>query len=357
MIILLLVIIAFSAVVATLLFGDSPNYRNTPVHTFHTLLIRTNSYLVAQVQANKHIYSALRWLVPVFYVCVIIFCILQFFKWVYPALDLAILHSHFHSAYIALSITSVFFSTVLVTFSDPGTLTAENCNLACSQFANNGLIFFDKSCHTCKLPKPARSKHCSTCNRCVLLFDHHCIWINNCVGYRTYRWFLMFLVLNINMMVYGGYLCMRELRNQPRPKGWWKLIVALSESNRIAGILLILAVFISLITVLFTGLHIRYLYLGVTTNEAEKWGEIEHLVNLGALFHIRERNEYVEQASLKLSDGAYEVVYLSLRDGEIVLTEKNTHSLTLKKVSLVEKDLENMYDRGFWENARERVLI
>ncbi|XP_052282205.1 palmitoyltransferase ZDHHC15B-like isoform X2 [Dreissena polymorpha] len=48
-------------------------------------------------------------------------------------------------------------------------------------------------CEKCKCIKPDRSHHCSVCGTCVLKMDHHCPWVNNCVGFTTYKFFVMFL--------------------------------------------------------------------------------------------------------------------------------------------------------------------
>ncbi|CAK1593978.1 unnamed protein product [Parnassius mnemosyne] len=48
-------------------------------------------------------------------------------------------------------------------------------------------------CNRCVIVKPDRAHHCSICSRCVLKMDHHCPWVNNCVCFHNYKFFMLFL--------------------------------------------------------------------------------------------------------------------------------------------------------------------
>ncbi|KAH8371012.1 hypothetical protein KR093_005934, partial [Drosophila rubida] len=63
-------------------------------------------------------------------------------------------------------------------------------NLPVTNRTMNGSVRF---CDKCKIIKPDRSHHCSVCSCCVLKMDHHCPWVNNCVNFYNYKFFVLFL--------------------------------------------------------------------------------------------------------------------------------------------------------------------
>ncbi|XP_061642879.1 palmitoyltransferase ZDHHC15B isoform X2 [Phyllopteryx taeniolatus] len=65
--------------------------------------------------------------------------------------------------------------------------------------AQSGAIRF---CDRCQVLKPDRCHHCSVCETCVLKMDHHCPWVNNCVGFSNYKFFLLFLFYSMLYCIY-----------------------------------------------------------------------------------------------------------------------------------------------------------
>ncbi|XP_077481879.1 palmitoyltransferase ZDHHC4 [Stigmatopora argus] len=95
--------------------------------------------------------------------------------------------------YVLLAFETLFF--YLCVKRDPGTVTEKTNSIHLHAYPYDRKLFHPSvTCPTCNLIKPARSKHCRVCERCVGRFDHHCIWMNNCIGAYNTRYFLLYLL-------------------------------------------------------------------------------------------------------------------------------------------------------------------
>lgn len=184
----------------------------------------------------------------------------------------------------------------MASFTNPGVITEKTVSRYISLFPYDQMLYVPtKDCGTCKFNKVARSKHCRTCDRCVSKFDHHCIWLNNCVGERNYRWFLLYLICNSIIMVYGTVASVSIILTElygPR-----KLLQA-NFTNRQTGevhgptlnilfsyfmsshmevmMVLLLCSVMGTIIVGFTFYHLWLAATSVTTNETFKWTDVRN---------------------------------------------------------------------------------
>lgn len=115
-------------------------------------------------------------------------------------------------------------------------------------------------CKWCAKYKPDRCHHCRVCRTCILKMDHHCPWVANCIGFKNYKYFFLFIFyvnIDLYLVAYGMYGKVGESVEKDVP--FVQLFNVLFVET--------LAIFIAVLTSLFFAFHVWLMIKGMTTIE------------------------------------------------------------------------------------------
>nr|XP_040568396.1 probable protein S-acyltransferase 23 isoform X2 [Lepeophtheirus salmonis] len=178
-----------------------------------------------------------------------------------------------HYTFLVINVI-MWFSLIVANQKDPGFLSknTDEYHRAIKQIA-----YFDewknprggpdilRLCHSCRVVRPLRAKHCRICDRCVAQFDHHCPYIYNCVGLRNRGWFLIFtlsVAINCSITIFFACYCISI-------EGWKLLyIIGLIEALVFCGL-----------GWLLSGFTLLYAAMNLTTNEMFNYKRYNYLKN------------------------------------------------------------------------------
>lgn len=144
-------------------------------------------------------------------------------------------------------------------------------------------------CATCKIVRPLRAKHCSTCDRCVEQFDHHCPWVSNCIGKKNKWDFFLFLVLEVSAMLITGSVTLTRILTDPAAPSSFGAWMNYAGRHHIGAIsFLIVDFFLFFGVAALTIVQASQISRNITTNEMANAMRYSYLRGPGGRF----RNPY-----------------------------------------------------------------
>jgi len=277
--------------------------------------------------------------------------------------------AHQYSVHIMIGLTMVTF--VMACRTDPGKINKQNLHKFAKTFPYDDMLYSTKTCTTCLIDRPPRSKHCSLCNACVSRFDHHCPWINNCVGENNLRWFLAMLFMTAATCAYCLWGNTMILWGMLEEKGLFKMLVRDPNTGQVGpvpwqyllqysivqgGTVFPLGMFcgiLSLVLFAFWAYHCWLIFLNTTTNEGFKWSDYERYVK----YYIRKKNDHEE--SKKQGQGAEQKDKKKQQKGTGDTSTKQPRKFEELEEPLFRLDakgklkLDNIYNQGLFANFGE----
>ncbi|XVF88270.1 hypothetical protein PTKIN_Ptkin19aG0036700 [Pterospermum kingtungense] len=205
-------------------------------------------------------------------------------------------------------------------------------------------------CATCKIVRPLRAKHCSTCDRCVEQFDHHCPWVSNCVGKKNKWDFFLFLVLEVSaMLITGGVAITRILTDPMAPSSFLAWINHAGTHHTGAVSFLIVDFLLFFGVAALTVVQASQISRNITTNEMANVMRYSYLRGAGGRF----RNPYDHGCRKNCSD-----FLINGYNEDVQVSEDSSHSEGIGMVQMQrDSNLENSGGLHALANGNGHIAI
>ncbi|XP_062854327.1 palmitoyltransferase ZDHHC12-A [Trichomycterus rosablanca] len=127
-----------------------------------------------------------------------------------------------------------------------------------------------RRCGYCFVLQPMRAKHCKKCKKCVRRFDHHCPWLDNCVGEKNHKWFLLYLFVQLLALSWGLQAAWSGFTVTSTWRQWFV------QNGLLFGALLVTGIF-SFVVLLLLSSHLYLVAINTTTWEFMSFYRISYL--------------------------------------------------------------------------------
>lgn len=379
---LLVLFISFMTFVA--FFGRLPALRRTPIAWLHRFLWISlpNSLLTLDRKITSgRLSSSMRRFgnymmydrhptVLIFFLSLLVGGEYMYLPTVWPQLG------SLQKALAVPAIACPYIFLYLASASDPGYITPENHIKQMAHYPYDFTLFHPGAhCRTCQLLKPARSKHCTVCKHCIAKADHHCIFINGCVGEGNLHWFILLLFSTAVLTAYGSYIGLTLLSAKmkarapdfsvwpPSAKGysWTAYFIVwtwgLQDNVGMGSVTMLTALTSPLVWGLFL-YNFYMVYAGTTTNESMKWSDWKLEIDEGFAFRrrmslTRQKDLRVEPAWTRWPHEAEQILIRTESGNPPRADSTNIPGVGEWERPKSLREVDNLYDLGFWENLRE----
>lgn len=268
--------------------------------------------------------------------------------------------------------------TYLTVTSQGSVITPANHAREMRRYPYDYVLFYPgQYCRTCQHLKPARSKHCRVCNVCVAKQDHHCLWVMTCLGTHNYHYFMAMCASLGMLLSYGswiGYVILDRLlqvkfeAENPAMGAvrWTTGLNFLDKLNAFSwtivwdvriGAICLLAVFTAPLAWGLFWYHVYLIWVGVTTNESFKWDDWKADIADGYVYKAQDARKEPETAETPYVRWPKPNTQKLLNRAEDLSVQCAGQINTLAEPAWTQirstKDMDNLYDLGFWENLKD----